>query len=65
MSRLNPWTGAGCEPDLGDLLADPVAAALMAADRVTVAEVIALVGRLRLSLGRADSATRAACEDRV
>jgi len=44
MRKGMPWTNAGSEPSLADLLADPVAQALMRADGVTAADVISAIG---------------------
>ena len=44
MRKGMPWTNAGSEPSLADLLADPLAQALMRADDVRVEDVIAAIG---------------------
>jgi hypothetical protein len=36
-----PWAKAGIEPPLHEVLADPIVASLMKADRITINEVLA------------------------
>jgi hypothetical protein len=41
-----PWTKAGCEPSIIDLLSDPIAGALMRSDGIHVSDVLAIVDRI-------------------
>jgi hypothetical protein len=52
MSRRRSYDGAGDEPDLLDLLGDPVIHAVMRRDGITLAELCAVIqrGRQRLRL---------------
>lgn len=52
MEKGNPWTSAGSEPLVADLLSDPIAQALMRADGVFVGDVLAIVTRLCRSRSR-------------
>ncbi len=49
----DPWSGAGVEPALSDMLADPTVQALMGRDGVAPAEIRALVARAQQRLRRA------------
>lgn len=45
MPKTKRWTHAGDEPPIADLLADPIAHALMKADGIVAAEVLTVVDR--------------------
>ncbi|HEV2550005.1 MAG TPA: hypothetical protein VGU20_22025 [Stellaceae bacterium] len=49
--RARPWSAAGCEPRLDDVLADPIVAELMRRDGVAPAQLRALIARVRARAG--------------
>jgi hypothetical protein len=53
MSKRRPYEDAGEEPNLADVLADPVIHAVMGRDGVTLAELSSVIrdGRRRLAVG--------------
>lgn len=48
----NGMASSGGEPTIAELLSDPIAQTLMRADGITVADVLAWIGRRRRSLER-------------
>jgi hypothetical protein len=60
MTIENPYDSAGTEPDLGELLADPVIHAVMRRDGVTLGDLCAVIrtGRDRLETPSAPAGWR-------
>lgn len=52
MAQQPSWSKAKVEPEIGDLLGDPIARALMAADHISRQDVLTLVQRWRESSSR-------------
>lgn len=51
MSISRKWSEAGVEPDLAEVLADPLVHRVMRRDGVTLAELKAVIARGRAALG--------------
>jgi hypothetical protein len=54
--RARPWSAAGCEPRLDDVLADPIVHQVMRRDGVESADLRALIARVRARAGSTTSA---------
>ena len=55
---MSEWTEFGREPELSDLLSDPIVQALMVSDRTQASDVEHLIERIRAEVPRVALAAR-------